>query len=119
MVWVAGWAQGLDDGVLVALRPGLDELLLVQRQDGVLLAERSAVVGIDPGVRYRVSLRYEVGRFRLRFGGEELFDEPNAFAGEPFGTVGFGAHGGPIAVEWIAVVENRQTSETRDQRTAR
>lgn len=57
---------------------------------------------------------YDGARFRVTLDGELLFDEPSAFAGEPFGTVGFGARSAEVEVEGIFVVDGTGEAESAE-----
>ncbi len=105
LVWLMAFAEGLPTNVLVALRPELDRVLFAQRDGGRILAGGSVVAAIDPGVSYRVEIRSDSARFVVSLDGAVLFDEPSAFPGEPFGTVGFGARGAEVEVAGVSVVE--------------
>ncbi len=105
LVWLMAFAEGLPTNVLVALRPELDRVLFAQREGGRILAGASAAVAIDPGVSYRVEIRSDGARFVASLDGAVLFDEPSAFPGLPFGTIGFGARGAEVEVAGASVVD--------------
>ncbi len=105
LVWLMAFAEGLPTNVLVALRPELDRVLFAQRDGGRILAGGSAAATIEPGVSYRVEIRSDGARFVVSLNGAVLFDQPSAFPGEPFGTVGFGARGAEVEVAGVFVVE--------------